>query len=417
MLVKLANVGLGFALAVVLARFLGVEGYGQYAFVYAIVSILQIPTKMGLPILIVRETARADQEGRAGLMRALWRWAHLLVIGMALVVLTLTFLVINFFGSGIATAEAFFWGLALIPLIALAGIRGAALRGLGRVILGQIPEAVLRPLFLLGLLGAALLFFRQDLTTEMALMLHVMAAALAFVIGASFLFRHAPQASGGEAIAGQHRAWLLSAGILGATGSLHMINANLDLVMLGLFRSEAEVGIYKVATTAAGLVVFGLQAINMIIMPQMSRLYAAGDMEALQRLATTSARWILLAGLFAATVLTLFGNLFIAFIFGRIYETAYPALIILTVGQLFNAAFGSVGVLLNMSGHERDTLIGVAIACSMNIALNFVLIPPLGILGAAIATASTLVLWNILLWRKVKKRLDISSLALSRLMT
>lgn len=155
----------------------------------------------------------------------------------------------------------------------------------------------------------------------------------------------------------------------------------------------------------------------MIIMPQMSRLYAAGDMEALQRLATTSARWILLAGLFAATVLTLFGNLFIAFIFGRIYETAYPALIILTVGQLFNAAFGSVGVLLNMSGHERDTLIGVAIACSMNIALNFVLIPPLGILGAAIATASTLVLWNILLWRKVKKRLDISSLALSRLMT
>ena len=414
MLVKLANVGLGFALAVVLARFLGAEGFGQYAFVYAIVSILQIPTKMGLPILIVRETARADQEGRTGLMRALWRWAHLVVLGMALAVLTLTFLVIHFFGSGIATAEAFFWGLALIPMIALAGVRGAALRGLGRVILGQIPETVLRPVILLGLLGATLLLFRQDLTAETALMLHVVAAALSFVIGAYFLFRHAPQEAGGrEAIAGQHRVWLVSACILGATGSLQVINGNLDLVMLGLFRSEAEVGIYKVATAAAVLVVFGLQAINMVLMPRVSRLHAAGDTAALQELATTSARWILGGGALVAAGLFLFGRPVIELVFGQTFEAAYPALMILVVAKLIGVSFGSVAMLLNMSGHERDTLTGVAVACGGNVILNLLLIPPYGIIGAAVATGITYLLWNILLWRRVQKRLGINSMAIS----
>lgn len=412
-LVKLSNVGLGFALAVVLARLLGAEGFGQYAFVYAIVSILQTPTKLGLPILIVRETARADQEGRTGLMRALWRWAHLVVLGMALAVLALTFLVIHFFGSGIATAEAFFWAMALIPMIALANVRGAALRGLGRVILGQLPEAVLRPLFLLGLLGTAVLIFRQDLTAETALMLHVVAAALAFCIGAYFLFRHAPQANGKEAIALQHRAWLVSAGILGATGSINVINANLDLVVLGLLRSEAEVGIYRVATTAAGLVVFGLQAINLVLMPRVSRLHAAGDTAALQDLATSSARWILAVGVLVAAGLFLFGRPVIELVFGEAFETAYPALMILVVAKLLGVSFGSVAMLLSMSGHERDTLAGVAVACGGNVILNLLLIPPFGIVGAAVATGTTFLLWNILLWRRVEKRLGINSMAIS----
>src|SRR5690606_14902262 len=91
------------------------------------------------------------------------------------------------------------------------------------------------------------------------------------------------------------------------------------------------------------------------------------------------------------------------------FRTGYVALLILVFGQLINAGMGCVVVLLNMTGHERDTLNGVAVAAVANLLLNFLLIPRFGINGAAASTAVSLALWNILLARTVAKRLGLSS--------
>jgi O-antigen/teichoic acid export membrane protein len=74
---------------------------------------------------------------------------------------------------------------------------------------------------------------------------------------------------------------------------------------------------------------------------------------------------------------------------------------------------GSVAQLLNMTGHERDMARGVVIAAISNIVLNAVLIPPFGMQGAAIATATTLLIWNYLLYRDVKYRLGIETIAIT----
>jgi O-antigen/teichoic acid export membrane protein len=70
-----------------------------------------------------------------------------------------------------------------------------------------------------------------------------------------------------------------------------------------------------------------------------------------------------------------------------------------------------VGLLLNMSGHEKDTVVGSGIAVVVNLVLNLALIPAWGMTGAAAATTLSLVTWNLILIGRVRHRLGISSVA------
>ena len=89
-------------------------------------------------------------------------------------------------------------------------------------------------------------------------------------------------------------------------------------------------------------------------------------------------------------------------------------LVILAIGQLVSVSAGSVSSLLNMTGHERDTMQGLMIAASLNLVLNLLLTPRWGATGAAVATAVTLIVWNLILLRKVYLRTGIRASAFFR---
>ncbi len=79
------------------------------------------------------------------------------------------------------------------------------------------------------------------------------------------------------------------------------------------------------------------------------------------------------------------------------------------MSQLVNIALGPAGLLLNMSGHERDTARSFAWSIAANVGLNAALIPSFGMIGAATATATTFVAWRVVLWAQVRRRLRIDS--------
>lgn len=72
-IVALASSFFAMMTTVALSRILGANEYGQYAFVFAIISILAIPTQVGLPQLVVRETAKAMEAKHFGRMLQLWQ--------------------------------------------------------------------------------------------------------------------------------------------------------------------------------------------------------------------------------------------------------------------------------------------------------------------------------------------------------
>ena len=98
-------------------------------------------------------------------------------------------------------------------------------------------------------------------------------------------------------------------------------------------------------------------------------------------------------------------------LFGQEFVSGSPALIILSGAQLVNAAAGSVGLTLMMTGHERSTAYGLFVSAVVNVVLNAVLIPQFGVVGAAVATATSTILWNVLLIIEVYRKLGIDSTA------
>lgn len=402
--------------AVVLARALGPEQYGVYAYVYAVVTILAIPGQFGLPFLITRETARSQARADWSRLKGVWRWswrvgaassAILILGGTAVAVLYA-----DAFGNPQITAFA--WGLALLPGIVLIGLHGAVLRGLRNVVLGGFVQQALRQSLLLIAVGGALaLGLKTDWTASDAMAVHAM-VALTGVLLASLLIQRVRPSETRRRLAPtyEHSAWFKAILPLAAVGGMQMLLQQTDLIMLGWFTEADRVGLYRVAAQTAALASFALTVINLVVAPYFARLHTNGEHARLQRLVTLSALAVTTFSVPACGVLIAFGGPLLTLVFGADYAGAAATLAILALGRLATAAFGSVGLLLTMTGYERDAARVLAVAALVNVAGNLILIPNYAELGAAAAMSLSLLLWNGLMWWAVRRRLGIDSTAL-----
>jgi len=410
---KIASAGLTFLVTVILARTLGPADYGVYAYIYALVSLLSVPSEFGLPQLVVRETARGVSRGDYATVQGIWRWAGRTTALLSFSLVAITLIVLWLFKEPLAGKKfsTFIWALALVPLVSLGDLRGAALRGLQRVMAGQLPEFLIRPGLHVFLLAGAALIWDGSLTAPDAMFLYVLAAGLSFAVGAWLLWRVTPLEARSVKPSFAGRSWLLSTLPLAFIGGMQLINQQASVLIQGFFLPDAQIGVYRVAAQVVVLASFGLQSVNMVVAPRFATFYTQGQKEKLQYLVTNSARVILVFNLFVTAGFVVLGQKFLHVVFGDSYAAAYIPLLVMLGGQVVNSAAGSVGTLLNMTGHENYTAAGMAVAALVNIALNLLLIPDWGIVGSAWATTISLVIWNGALWWAVHKKLGINSLA------
>jgi len=177
------------------------------------------------------------------------------------------------------------------------------------------------------------------------------------------------------------------------SNSLALIMGWIDVLMLAVFCSDSEVGIYIVAlkiSTLAGIV---LLAVNAVVAPKFSALHAQNDLIKLKEVAQSSTKlifWftvpiIFIVIYFSHNIFSLFGSEFII---------AQTTLYLLFLGAFFSAISGSVGFILQMSGHQKKFQNIMLLSISVNILLNYFLIPRYGMEGAAIATSVSKIIWN-----------------------
>ena len=91
-------------------------------------------------------------------------------------------------------------------------------------------------------------------------------------------------------------------------------------------------------------------------------------------------------------------------IFGDSYGLGIVPLVILGFGQLFNVFLGPVGNALNMANSEGVVFKVSAITLCINLILNALLIPYYGLVGAAIGTVTSLVIWNVILAIQLRRK-------------
>jgi O-antigen/teichoic acid export membrane protein len=306
--------------------------------------------------------------------------------------------------------------MGLVPLLALGGLRSAALRGLHRVVLAQIPECLLMPgLFVFSLaVVCSLRPWGLDAAPELALALRWGATLVAFAVGSWLLARNLPAAVRASLPAYAPRTWARSAAPSWLLVAMAVMSSQIDTLMLAALQGSESAGVYQAAARGAELVAFSLMVVNFALQPVISRLYAAGELARLQRILTITARLGLALALPAALVFILLAEPLLGRLFGPEFSRGGVCLSILCGAQVLSAAIGSVDQILNMTGHEPDTARALVTGTLANVALNAVLIPFWDIEGAALASGVSLVLTKALLAVKVRTRLGLWPAALGR---
>jgi len=176
--------------------------------------------------------------------------------------------------------------------------------------------------------------------------------------------------------------------------SSHLINHNINVLILGRFLSEEMVGYYHIASKFTGLILFGLQAVNTVAAAKFSEFHSLSDKKSLKRSAKMATMPVFVMAFFISLLLILFGKTLLSF-YGEGFVQAYPVLVIGAVAKLINAGTGSVGWLLNMSGNQKLYMRIVVLSAILNIALNLILIPRFGIIGAAVSAGAAGVFTNL----------------------
>jgi O-antigen/teichoic acid export membrane protein len=411
---RMAMLGLSFVTSIVLARTLGTEGYGTYAYIVAWVGLLAIPSKLGIDIILSREIPKLATSDRWGSIRGLLQWSSRLVLVVSVGIMVVSGVCVWAFAP-VAMRPAFWITLVCIPLSAITALRQGSLRGFHSIFRSQLPEYLIQPLLFIAAIGGALYLSQRGSAGEIGIfgvmLLRSVSIAIAFFIGIVFLIQTVPRAVAKATPEYSTSEWSKGIWPFLLISATHVINSRADILMLGFQSGPEAVGIYTVASRGAEFIVFVLMAVNTAIGPKISQCYAKRDMQTLQKIITTSTRAVFIGSVPIALGLIFFGHYFLQ-VFGTEFVQGYWALRILCIGQLISAGAGSVGLLLDMTGHEKDSALGIGLSAGLNIVLNALLIPELGAEGAAIATASSLIFWNVFLLVRVQKRLGIASTVL-----
>jgi O-antigen/teichoic acid export membrane protein len=186
--------------------------------------------------------------------------------------------------------------------------------------------------------------------------------------------------------------------------SLQLVISWASTVSLGLLADSAAVGIFSAANRTAMLTSFVLMAVNSISAPKFAALHKQGDLATLGEIARKSAKLMALVASPVLAIFLLFPT-WVMSLFGAEFASGATVLSILALGQFVNVVTGSVGWILIMCGYERLMRNNIAICAALSVSLNILLVPRLGAIGAAVATAVTLSLQMLIgaamVWQKL----------------
>lgn len=405
------QVALSFLVSFLLSRTLGAENFGIYAYCFGLMVFLAIPLQTGFSSLIVRTFSAATSDDNWSRARGLVRRAQQLCAIYVIAIATAGAAYLLLAGPvNPLWLKTWLFSLLTLPLLALIAVRASSLNGLGRTLTGQFFESVLRPLLFVTMLFVPVTFGWISLTPATAMGLHFAAFALTLLALDAGFRRAAPRAARDAPPAYDDRAWLGSFGTFVMLAAAQMLTQHADFLILGFFATSAEVGVYRVASQTALLVSLPMTAIGLALAPQLSRSHATGDVSALEKSVRTYTQLAFALCLAPALILLSFGTGLLGAIFGPEFATGSDALKILVIGQVFNCLAGPLGLLMNMTGHEKQTFRAFMAAAAANLGLTMALTPPLGLVGAAIANASSLVLWNAILIVATHRHLGIRTL-------
>jgi O-antigen/teichoic acid export membrane protein len=169
--------------------------------------------------------------------------------------------------------------------------------------------------------------------------------------------------------------------------------AQVDYFVIGYFMPSSAVGQYRVGYLLGVNVYLFYTAVSLVFKPTVPELSA--DPEELRSRYQVAVRWILLLSIPVGGTLVLAPGVYLSVLFGAEYTTATAVVVAITLGYVANSSFGPTGAVLEGTAYTRLQSMNAAVLLVSNVALDFLLVPRLGILGAAVGTSLSFVIYGL----------------------
>jgi O-antigen/teichoic acid export membrane protein len=388
--------GSRFLIAVLLARVLGARDYGVYNLALSTATVVAAFGVLGLDAAIVRYTAvfaaRADLSRLRGVVET--------AVGFPAVVAVLLGAGMLVFAEPIAVGifrepdlvPLMRLGALLVPALVLNQLLAAILQGMHRIHLAVLAEQLSQPFARILVLGV---FLIVGLTAFEAMLAAALAASAVAVILAWFVVRTLPAGTRTIAARRDLREVMRFSLPVWFSNVVNTVGGNLQIGLLGILGTAAAVGVFAIANQVTLLGTMFHAALVSASMPLFAQLGDSDDRAGMLHLYRATSKWTFAANLPLFLILAAFPGAILS-IFGPEFRAGSTALVVMAFAGLVNAGTGTSGAILDMTGHTRLKLLNSSVAVLLGLGLNLLLIPPLGITGAALAVLSATAALNLM---------------------
>ncbi len=187
------------------------------------------------------------------------------------------------------------------------------------------------------------------------------------------------------------------------TKSAFLILGHADVLMITYFMTEEDVGFYQVAWKLVMFNKFFKNSITSTSAPKQAELFAEGKMDELERVAKKTTGLLGYTILPFMLLLILAGRPILAGLYGPEFLAGYEAFVWLCVAQIVTSILGHVGMFMNMTGKQTVYMRMVIASAVLNIVGNALLIPRIGITGAAISNVVSVVFAHLAATAYIKR--------------
>jgi len=416
---RFGGLAVGYLLTLVIANLFGAKGLGDYVLAITVLRLFTLLAKIGLDTTSIRFIASfASKEKWTSIFR--FRKQVVTILSFTSVIASILMYVLAGPISKLINAESEYIELNAFFVLPMAFfmLHYQSLRGLKRIAEFSFFYRMSQALFSVISIVIIYQFIGDNPEVHPKVPIFAYLVSVLIVSILSFLsFRYwLKNRSDGKESAKQEimrYSTLLKISIpLMLAQSVQFIMAWTDKLMLGAMTSAEDVGIYHTAFKLSMFAAIALMSVNSIASPKFAEMFGKNDMEGLKKVVHQSTKMIFWTSVPLVVIFFIFPE-FLLGLFGEEFKIGVTAFIFLSCGRLISSFSGSVGNILQMTGNQNIYAKILFIGAILNITLNLILIPetsPLaslnivGINGAAFASMSSLIIWNLSMVFVVKKK-------------
>ncbi|MBC7284504.1 lipopolysaccharide biosynthesis protein [Hoeflea sp.] len=412
--IRVVSAAIAFVSQIILARLMGEFEYGVFVFVWVIAIILGNLSCLGFHTAVIRFLPQYRTAGADEAIMGLAATARIFSMVSATLIAATGIAALHFLGDKVEShyVQPLFVGAFVLPMIALGDVLDGTARANGWPVYALSPTYIARPLLILVFVASAIWLGRMaDANTAIlsALAAAYLTTIVQFVVVTGKLRNRFPA----RRIEIHFRTWLMVAFPIFLIEGFYFMLTNADVIIVGLYLPPEKVAVYFAAAKTMALVHFVYFAVKAAAAQRFSGLVSGNDPIALAIFVRQTVQWTFWPSLLIGGLVILAGP-FLLSLFGPAFQDGHMIMVVLFAGIIAKAMIGPGEVLLTMAGEHKICAAIYATALAANLALNVMLIPAWGLLGAATATASAMVIEAGLLHIIVRQRLGIVMFIASR---